>query len=181
MTDEDSNLNNLFWKFSLQFYAQPNVASSLISLQDDLAIDVNIILCCFWSADNGFPVLSQAEINDLNLIVEGWNSSVVKPLRSVRLGIKYLESDKYKSFRQRIKDNTKKLELTAEQFQQMMIYDYLNLRRASSVIAERDKLEIAKSNLFSYLSFLKLNTGAETEMLDELLDSYRNFLQNFIK
>ncbi len=178
MTYEDGNLNNLFWKFSLQFYAQPNVASSLISLQDDLGVDVNLVLCCFWSADRGFPVLSQEEINDLNVIVEDWNSSVVKPLRSVRLGIKYLKSDKYTKIREKIREKTKKLELNAEQFQQMLIYDYLNAFRASSVLAEQNKLEIAKSNLFSYLSFLKLNTGAETGTLDELLDSYRKLLQN---
>ena len=95
MACKDGNLNNLFWKFSLKFYAQPKVASNLISLQDDLGVDVNLILCCFWSADRSFPVLSQHIINDLSAIVEDWNVSVIKPLRSVRLGIKYLESNKY--------------------------------------------------------------------------------------
>ena len=176
MTDEGGKLNNLFWKFSLEFYAQPNVASSLISLQEELGVDVNLILCCFWSADRGFSVLSQEAINDLNAIVEDWNSLVVKPLRSVRLGIKYLESDKYKKIREKFRVNTKKLELNAEQFQQMMIYDYLNAHRSSSVLAEQDKIGIAKSNLSSYLSFLTLNTRVESEMLEELLDSYRQFL-----
>ena len=181
MACKDGNLNNLFWKFSLKFYAQPKVASNLISLQDDLGVDVNLILCCFWSADRSFPVLSQHIINDLSAIVEDWNVSVIKPLRSVRLGIKYLESNKYIKIRERIRGHAKDLELSAEQFEQMMIYDYLNAYIAGSVIAEQDKMEVAKSNLFSYLRFLKLNTRAEPVMLDELLDSYRKFLQNTIE
>ncbi len=181
MAYKDGNLNNLFWKFSLEFYADPKVASNLISLQDHLGVDVNLILCCFWSADRGFPVLSQEVISNLNDIVEDWNVSVVKPLRSVRLGIKYLESNKYIKIRERIRGNTKDLELSAERFEQMMIYDYLNTYIATSVLAEQDKIEVAKSNLFSYLGFLKLNTKADSEMLDELLDSFRKFLQNSIQ
>ena len=181
MVSKDGNLNNLFWQFSLEFYAQPKVASNLISLQDDLGVDVNFILCCFWSADKGFPVLSQEVISNLNSIVEDWNESVIKPLRSVRLGIKYLKSDKYTKIREGIRGNTEDLELSAEQFEQMVIYDYLNAYIAGSILAEQDKIEVAKSNLLSYLNFLKLNTGAETEIVGELLDSYRKFLQNLIK
>ena len=177
MAYQDGNLNNLFWKFSLIFYAQPKVASNLISLQKDLGVDVNLILCCFWSADQGFPALSQEIISNLNSIVEDWNTSVIKPVRSVRLGIKYLKSDKYKKIRERIRGNAKDLELNAEQFEQMVIYDYLNTYKFGSVIAEQDKIEVAKRNLFSYLSFLKLNTRAQTDILNELLDSYRKFLQ----
>ena len=71
--------------------------------------------------------------------------------------------------------------LSTEQFEQMIIYDYLNTNTGSSALSVQDKMEIAKSNLFSYLGFLKLNTRADSEMLDELLDSFRKFLQNSIQ
>jgi uncharacterized protein (TIGR02444 family) len=177
MIYKDSNFNNVFWKFSLEFYDRPKVASRLISLQDDLGVNVNLVLCCFWSADRGFSVLTQQVISDLNAIVEDWNLLVVKPLRSVRLGIKHLESDKYKKIREKIRGKTKDLELSTEQFEQMIIYDYLNTNTGSSTLSEQDKMEIAKSNLFSYLGFLKLDTRVDSEMLDELLDSFRKFLQ----
>ena len=106
MTYEDSNLNNLFWKFSLEFYAEPKVANSLITLQDELGVDVNLILCCFWSADRGFSAFSQELISDLNAIVEEWNLLVIKPLRSARVGIKSLDSGKYTQIIETIEDNS---------------------------------------------------------------------------
>ena len=181
MIYKDSNFNNVFWKFSLEFYDRPKVASRLISLQDDLGVNVNLVLCCFWSADRGFSVLTRQVISDLNAIVEDWNLLVVKPLRSVRLEIKHLESDKYKKIREKIRSKTKDLELSTEQFEQMIIYDYLNTNTGSSTLSEQDKMEIAKSNLFSYLGFLKLDTRVDSEMLDELLDSFRKFLQKSIQ
>ena len=175
MTYEDSNLNNLFWKFSLEFYAEPKVANSLITLQDELGVDVNLILCCFWSADRGFSAFSQELISDLNAIVEEWNLLVIKPLRSARVGIKSLDSGKYTQIIETIEENAKILELNAEQFEQMLIYNYLDTHGISSVLAEHDKIDVAKSNISSYLSFLKLNTRLQSEMLDGLLVCYKDF------
>ena len=39
-----------FWRFSLRFYRQPQVADACIALQEEAGVDVNLLLFLLWHA-----------------------------------------------------------------------------------------------------------------------------------
>ena len=39
-----------FWRFSLRFYRQPEVADACITLQEQAGVDVNLLLFLLWHA-----------------------------------------------------------------------------------------------------------------------------------
>ena len=53
-----------FWRFSLKFYRQPQVAEACIALQDGAGIDVNLLLFLLWQAAEG-RTLAVAEVDAL--------------------------------------------------------------------------------------------------------------------
>ena len=44
---------NPLWEFSLEFYAQPGVASACLALQDRCGVDVNVLLLMCWCGLQG--------------------------------------------------------------------------------------------------------------------------------
>ena len=45
---EQLNLDNEFWRFSLEVYQDEEVQRLCLSLQDDYGLDVNVVLFCLW-------------------------------------------------------------------------------------------------------------------------------------
>src|SRR5262249_60281859 len=50
MADPQTQQGSPFWRFSLRFYRQPDVADACIALQDGCGVDVNILLFFLWLA-----------------------------------------------------------------------------------------------------------------------------------
>ncbi|HEX9447604.1 MAG TPA: TIGR02444 family protein [Dongiaceae bacterium] len=76
-----------FWEFSLAFYCKPQVASSLLSLQDRRDADVNMLLVVCWLATLGYQLPTSGLI-EIDAAVQPWRDKVIKPLREVRRRIK---------------------------------------------------------------------------------------------
>ena len=76
-----------FWDFSLELYAQPDVARACVALQDGCDADVNLMLFALWAARQGVR-LTQADLTRVDAAVQGWRSRVVRPLRAVRRALK---------------------------------------------------------------------------------------------
>jgi uncharacterized protein (TIGR02444 family) len=110
-----------FWRFSLHFYRQPGVSDACIALQDEYGIDVNLLLCLLWLADEG-RLLSADEVRNLDEKVRGWRNCTVVPIRSIRRKLKgvrtLVEPAEQEAFRTRIKA----VELEAERLQQQALY-----------------------------------------------------------
>ena len=73
-----------FWNFSLELYAGEGVAEACLDLQDRRGCDVNILLFCCWLGASGRPTLTADRLRAILKASDGWQASVVRPLREVR-------------------------------------------------------------------------------------------------
>jgi uncharacterized protein (TIGR02444 family) len=77
-----------FWRFSLAFYASPEVAPACIELQDRHGKDVNVALYCCWLGASGRGRLDATSLAAADAAVASWRASVVAGLRAARRAIK---------------------------------------------------------------------------------------------
>ena len=61
---DQSSQGSPFWRFSLRFYRQPEVADACIRLQEEAGIDVNLLLFLLWHATRK-RALSATEVAEL--------------------------------------------------------------------------------------------------------------------
>lgn len=74
-------LENPFWRYSLALYA--HMQPWCLRLQDQYGANVNLLLFCCYSGAKGHR-LSQQQLAELQQLVSGWDSTVIKPLRDIR-------------------------------------------------------------------------------------------------
>src|SRR5262249_62126038 len=72
-----------FWRFSLRFYRQPEVADACIALQEKAGVDVNLLLFLLWHGTQK-RALSQADVVELERRIAPWRNMTVIPLRTMR-------------------------------------------------------------------------------------------------
>ena len=108
------------WEFSLKLYAEPGVAASCLSLQDQHGFDANLVLFCIWYGCR-HGELTDALLKTALETSDRWRETVVRPLRSLRTQLKrdlkesaYSSSSEISVLRERIKT----AELDAERIQQ---------------------------------------------------------------
>lgn len=136
-----------FWRFSLKFYRQPQVADACIALQDGAGIDVNLLLFLLWQAAEGRE-LAVADVDALERRIAPWRNMTVIPLRDVRRALKappaLVASGTAEAYRTRIKA----VELEAERLQQEAMYE---LARASPLGRAAASLQdAAQANIAAY-------------------------------
>jgi uncharacterized protein (TIGR02444 family) len=141
-----------FWRFSLGFYRQPGIADTLIALQDQAGVDVNLLLFLLWQATLG-RALSAAEIEALERRIAPWREATVVPLRAVRRALKsppvLVAAATAELFRTRIKA----VELEAERLQQEAMHE---LARALPCGREtRSTHAAARANVASYATIAR--------------------------
>ena len=111
-----------FWRFSVKFYAVPDVAQACIDLQDQARVDVNILFFLLWSATQK-RAFNAAEVAEVERTIGGWRDMAVVPIRAIRRALKspppVMAPDAAEGFRTRVKA----VELEAERLQQEALYD----------------------------------------------------------
>ncbi|MGV2071205.1 TIGR02444 family protein [Agrobacterium vitis] len=110
MKNADDFANNA-WTAMCNLYRAPKVAQFCVRLQDAYGIDVPLLLLLFYADQQGIGT----DIQDLNAFLTdatSWREDVVKPLRTIRQGMKgrYTEHDEVQ-----LRTAIKALELQAEQ------------------------------------------------------------------
>ncbi len=112
-----------FWAFSLRTYRQPGVADACLTLQDEYAADVNLLLYCCWAGWRS-AALDQAAFERAVGFSQDWAKHVVHPLRTLRRWMKssgchndLLDFDDCMDFRETVKAT----ELGAEKLQQAVL------------------------------------------------------------
>jgi uncharacterized protein (TIGR02444 family) len=139
-------LDNPFWQFSLGFYAQPNVAGQCLNLQNELALDVNILLLCIWQGSEGKLLSREFFIQLLSdTHVEQLRTEAILPLRKTRTALKH-DGSAEAGF---LAKQTLALEILAEQYEQAEIYGFANRFSAESV----GNVVATVKNLCIYLQF----------------------------
>ena len=112
--------NGDLWEFSLELYAEPGVAASCLSLQNQHGFDVNLVLFCIWY---GFRhgELTEDLLKTALETSDSWRETVIEPLRRLRTRLKraltesaYSSSSEISALRERIET----AELDAERIQQ---------------------------------------------------------------
>lgn len=109
-----------FWQFSLRFYRQPEVAPICIALQDQHAVDVNLLFFILFLAVNGRR-LTADDVRRIDACIRDWRTRVVQPLRAIRRelksGIAPIDTQASEALRSEIK----RCEQYAERLQQEML------------------------------------------------------------
>ena len=79
--------SSAFWRFSLELYARPGVATACLALQDGHDVDVNLVLLALWLGKSGHRLNSTAGAT-LARLARSWQRPIVRPLRQVRRRLK---------------------------------------------------------------------------------------------
>jgi uncharacterized protein (TIGR02444 family) len=140
MTEGQSS-GSPFWRFSLRFYRQPEVADACLALQEQAGVDVNLLLFLLWQATLGRE-LSGNEVAKLEERVGLWREATVVPLRSVRRALRSPPDLVTGATAELFRTKIKAVELEAERLQQEAMYELarpvpLGRKSASQEIAAR--------------------------------------------
>ena len=115
-----------FWDFSVAVYGRDGVAPACLSLQDRYGLDVNLLLYCCWAGGRGVR-LGAAELAALVAASRGWQTDIVRRLRSVRRLLKTqghaAPPEQAEALRQRVAA----VELDAEHVEQLLLAERLDL------------------------------------------------------
>jgi len=140
-----------FWRFSLGFYRQPEVAEACIRMQDEAGVDVNLLFYLLWHASLERR-LTRAEVERIERQIAPWREQVVAPLRAIRRAIKVpppaIEAGTAEAYRTKVKG----LELEAERLQQEALYDLAQTSRFGEAAGSPD--EAARANIAAYQAIL---------------------------
>lgn len=83
MREEHSQEAQALWDFAVGLYAQPEVSRLCLRLQDEYALDVNILLYVVWTSSRGVQ-LCPADFSAIDAVTREWAREVVQPLRNLR-------------------------------------------------------------------------------------------------
>ncbi|HEX2256172.1 MAG TPA: TIGR02444 family protein [Afifellaceae bacterium] len=139
-----------FWRFSLSFYGEEQVAEACLRLQDEAGADVNMLLFLLWRARQGRR-LSAGEIAALDAAVSGWRAEVVVPLRSVRRWLKGHAGPVQPDEAEKLRREVKGIELEGERLQQAAMAALAEIAAPGKAAGSPD--EAAMASLAAYEEF----------------------------
>ncbi|MDE0801286.1 MAG: TIGR02444 family protein [Rhodospirillaceae bacterium] len=120
---------NPFWEFATSAYSQPGVEKAMLSLQDRMGVDINMVLFCVWLAAYKGPNgngLAEHLAGALQISGE-WQRGLVGPLRTCRENLKIVVEGPDLSGRNRevanaLRGRLKANELDLEALQILVLY-----------------------------------------------------------
>ena len=159
LSDEDA-----LWRFSLAFYARPNVSEALIGLQDSSGCDVNLMLFMLWLGISGRRPFTSEDLLTAERITAPIRFELVEPLRSLRRRLRSNTDPQV----QRLREKIKRLELAAERIVQ-------NRLAQLAGVSERNHNHIARISaaLANFMLYLgpKLAGGEEAAVIRDALEA----------
>ncbi|MEM8987159.1 MAG: TIGR02444 family protein [Pseudomonadota bacterium] len=157
-----------FWNWSVRIYKTPELAPLLEQLQDDYALDVNLILWCAWAGDCGviLPSLSIRKAYDIS---QRWAAEVSGPLRTARRALKTPPRQAEPEAAAALRENVKAMELEAERIQQNILEA---LAEDAEPVRELEPKTAARRNLAEYAALARVTEkpGFSTSDLQKTLD-----------
>lgn len=104
---------NSLWDFAVDFYQHAPIKTACLTLQDEAAADVCVLLAIVWLGKQG-KQLTLAEITLLANTVEVWQQKITLPLRQLRQQLKSFIDGDYSLDAEPIYQQIKAAELQAE-------------------------------------------------------------------
>lgn len=142
--------NDPFWNFSIHYYSQEKVSDSLLYLQNQYNLDVNLMLLSIWAGcDNGMCI-NKDQFSTLDITANKLQRIVISPLRKIRGDLKPLNkknTDELEYLRNSIKD----LELFAEHVVQINLSHQLG--SFTDILVTKDHKTAAELNLMTYFDY----------------------------
>lgn len=144
-----------FWDFSVRTYRSDGVPEACLSLQDDYAVDVNMLLYCCWCGERVGP-FDDALFDAAVEFSESWFENVVVKLRDARRWMKHdgchtapIEQKSCLQLREKIKQ----VEFAAEKIQEEALEALLSSRPSTETVVD-DVVAGAASNLARYFDHI---------------------------
>lgn len=113
---------NPFCTFVKQLQAQPEVNNALLSLQQRLQLNINMLLFCCWIAEKGLKPLNKKELRDILAMIAPWHNQIVLALKKLR---KRLPQQISKPTLHKISKLIIAKETLANQIEQMLLSDIM--------------------------------------------------------
>jgi uncharacterized protein (TIGR02444 family) len=158
-----------FWRFSLRFYARPQVSAACLKLQDEAGVDVNLLLFLLFLAEHQRQV-NLSDVARFDDTIRSWRESVVKPLRTLRRAMKTGIGDIPVTASENFRGQIKRLELESEQIEQHVLE---SLDGAALGVAAASRVQAAEANLAAYAAYLG---GLSVEPAETILSAFASGL-----
>jgi uncharacterized protein (TIGR02444 family) len=146
-----------FWRFSLAFYRQQNVADACIALQEQSGVDVNLLLFLLWHAARR-RAFTATQVAVLEQRIGAWREMTVVPLRAVRRALKLPPALVEPGTAEALRTRIKAVELEAERLQQEAMYELASaapLGMESPSSAEAARVNVAAYETMGAVPFPK--------------------------
>lgn len=135
-THTPTHLDNPFWQFSLQYWANQAAQHALLKLQDDHQQHINLVLFSIWlSTEHNASI--HPYIQEAYSLSTQWQRDVVTQLRAARRAL---------SDSSHLKQSILNVELEAERIEQALLYE-LVLENQSRLDEHTEALTCLLNNL----------------------------------
>lgn len=149
--------NNSFWKFSAKIYSNPLVEKTLLKLQNQRGVNVNILLYCCWYAFREQGRMSKQDLKKILLNIQIWHERIVLPLRRIRQRLKGIVNP---SWAQKIRQEILNHELVGEQIEQLIIVENF-VYQTKQIKTIFQKMSDACKNIATYCNLLHISVDIE--------------------
>ena len=166
----DASSRPAFWDWATRAYARPAAEESLLVLQDQAGLNVNLCLWCLWAA-RYFEVAPDIVIRNAVAAVSEWQDAVVANLRATRRAMKAFEGQSHYEDAAALRSVVKEAELAAERIEIGVLEDIAE--RMLAPTTNGDAQARARRNLANYaaLTGAAKQEGFSTALLHRLIDN----------
>ena len=142
---------NSFWRYSLNLYGDPAVATICLSLQDRCGANVNILLYCCWMGQT-FRALDKRALRTAMAAVRRCQAEIVRPLRQARRALKRPPAGVPVAISLDLRRRIGAIELDLEYLEQRLLVDVA--QRLPRPARARTPRAAVGASLFRYLALL---------------------------
>ncbi len=140
-----------FWNFSVKIYRYRVVEDSLIRLQNERGLNVNVILFCVWYGLIDQGRLSKAQLKLVLSSIQPWHERIVLPLRRLRQQIEIKGVEPWITIRKQVLEN----EIASEHVEQLLLVENFAFKERTIRNNFQKMIDICKS-ISSYCQLLQI-------------------------
>ena len=163
MRQPSNELEAECWAFALAIYARPGVAEACLALQNEAGVDVMLLLTTTFAAVKHRLLLTPDEIRTLDEACRPWREQIVRPLRTVRSGLKSGPQPAPSEATERFRSQVKALELAAERLENKLLVECLPLRPPGKETVRPEQLRTVIESVVSFFAE-KHDTAPEADL-----------------
>jgi uncharacterized protein (TIGR02444 family) len=140
------------WAFALAIYARPGVAEACLTLQNEAGVDVMLLLTATFAAVKHRVLLTAHEIRALDEACRPWREQIVRPLRTIRSGLKTGPQPAPSNATEPFRSQVKALELAAEKLENKLLVECLPLGPPEKETVRPEQLRTVLENVVSFFA-----------------------------